>query len=204
MKLKNRIAVLAVSACFTAGISGAAELSADWSGNLSAQIDAAAGVSDAVKAYVKSTLLPLCGNDVFAAEVAGQNAKGATPDEIKALDEEWINAEEELPMHGEKTGNACAVEIKKIVQSNPALVEVFVMDDQGANVGQNVLTSDYWQGDEAKFTAVYNQGKGGVWFGAVEYDKSANMEEQQVALPVIDASGKVIGAVCFGLVPSRI
>src|SRR3546814_5525775 len=29
--------------------------------------------------------------------------------------------------------------------------EIFVMDNRGLNVGQSEVTSDYWQGDEAKF-----------------------------------------------------
>ena len=117
---------------------------------------------DLLKSFIKAKLVPLCTNRVFAKEVAGQNAKGTSLDEIQAIDEQWKNAEEELPIHVEMMGNDCAKEIAKIVKQLPVLGETFVMDNQGANVGQNALTSDYWQGDEAKWKNSYKEAKGGV------------------------------------------
>ncbi len=154
---------------------------------------------DLFKGFIKARLLPLCTNKVFAQEVAGQNAKGVSLDEIKKIDEQWKNAEEELPIHVEKMGNNCAKEIAKIIKELPVLGETFVMDNQGANVGQNALTSDYWQGDEAKWKNSYKEAKGGIDLGTRQLDKSTNVVDQKVSLPIIDEQGKVIGSVCFGV-----
>ena len=78
------------------------------------------------------------------------------------------------------------------------------MDNQGANVGQNTLTSDYWQGDEAKWKESYNDGKGGVHVDKAKLDKSTNQVDQKFALPIIDEDGNVVGAICIGLDVERV
>lgn len=166
---------------------------------LAAAADASADASDAVKALIKDKLIPLCTNEVFVAEATAQNAKAVSLDDIKAADKAWSDAEEELPAQKEKLSNACALEVKKVLAGIPAVVEAFVMDNQGANVGQNALTSDYWQGDEDKWQKSFNGGKGGIDVGKVKFDKSANTNIQQVSLPVIAADGTVVGAVTFGI-----
>ena len=59
-------------------------------------------------------------------------------------------------------------------------------------------TSDYWQGDEAKFKNSFNQGKGAIFVDEVEFDDSAQAYLVQVSVPVMD-QGKAIGAITFGI-----
>ena len=40
-------------------------------------------------------------------------------------------------------------------ESEGLFTEIFVMDNKGMNVGQSDITSDYWQGDEAKWIKTY-------------------------------------------------
>ena len=182
-----------------AGICQADGPNAELIGKLEAAIDAAPDANDAVKAFAKTTLLPHCSNTVFVTAVKEHNAKKMSLDDIKKTDQQWVDAEEELPIHKELMENACAKEIHKIAGSHSAIGEVFVMDNQGANVGQNALTSDYWQGDEPKWQNSFNGGKGGVDISKETLDKSTNVVDQKVSLPIIDADGKVIGAVCWGV-----
>jgi hypothetical protein len=171
---------------------------------LAREIDANAKASEKVKAFARTTLLPQCANPVFVRAAAAQNAKETTLEKIKQLDAQWVAAEDELPIQAELMSNACAQEIKKFANASPAISETFVMDNQGVNVGQNALTSDYWQGDEPKWTNAYNDGKGGVDVSANALDKSTNQVLQRVSLPLIDAEGRVIGAVSFGLMVDRL
>ena len=173
---------------------------ADVIATLKKEIDASPDASADLKTFAKDKLIPLCTNPVFVKAVTEQNAKGISLDEIKKIDEEWQAAEEFLPIHEELTTNACAKEINHITASLSKLTEVFVMDNQGANVGQNEITSDYWQGDEPKWTHSYNDGKGGVDISKPKLDKSTNRTDQKVSLPIIDTSGKVIGAICIGVI----
>jgi hypothetical protein len=167
--------------------------------SLEKTIDANADASDKFKAFAKEKLLPLCTNAVLIKAVQEQNAKKMTLDDIKKTDKEWSEAEDELPIQKELLNNECAKTLTAFVKENDAVVEGFVMDNQGANVGQNALTSDYWQGDEDKWKNSYNEGKGGVDVGKVKFDKSANTQLQQISLPIINEKGEVIGAVTYGL-----
>lgn len=166
---------------------------------LTEQIQNHAGMTDGVKAYALSTLLPQSVNPVFVAAVKKQNAAGLTMAAIQKIDKEWIDAEEPLPIQTEMMSNATAVELKAFINKNGAIREAFVTDNQGANVGQNALTSDYWQGDEAKWKNAFNGGKGGVDVGKEQFDKSINAPIQQISLPIIDENGAVIGTVTWGL-----
>lgn len=166
---------------------------------VTAKVEGSGAVDQKVKAFVVLKLIPEFTNPVFVKETKAQNAKGVSLDEIKRIDKEWKEAEDELDIHVEKTSNACAQAVVKLVKANSAILEAFVMDNQGANVGQNALTSDYWQGDEAKWQNSYNKGKGGVDVGDVEFDKSVNAQIQQISLPIIDVDGKVVGAICYGI-----
>lgn len=167
---------------------------------LTTSIDASTALDAETKTFVKTALLPECTNAVLIKEIKAQNAKKVALEKIQEIDKTWMKAEEELPVQKEMLTNACAVEIKAIVAKNPAkLTEVFAMDDKGANVGQNALTSDYWQGDEDKWKLSYNEAKGGVDVGKAKFDKSANAQLQQVSLPIIDTDGTIVGAITYGI-----
>ena len=167
--------------------------------SLKKQVAGTKALSKKVQGFVNSKLIPLTSNGVFVTSVEAQNAKKVALTEIQAIDKKWIGAEEELPIQKEVMSNGCAQELIKHVKALPAVKEAFVMDDQGAVVCENALTSDYWQGDEAKWQKSFNGGKGGVDAGKIKFDKSANANLQQVSLPIIGKGGKVIGAVTFGL-----
>lgn len=171
---------------------------------LAKDIDGAKDVSDDVKAFTKKHILPLCTNKVFVKETKALNDKKTSLDEIKKIDKQWMDAEEELPIQKEKMNNDCAKEIKRIAKDIKAMGETFVMDNQGAVVGESALTSDYWQGDEPKWSNSYKEGKGGVDFGKVTLDKSTNITDQKVSVPIIADDGTVIGAVCVGVLIDKI
>ena len=167
--------------------------------SLKKQVRAHKALNKKTQAFVSSKLIGLIDNPVFVRSVEAQNAKGMSLSEIQAIDKKWIAAEEELPIQKETRNNACADELVKQLKSLTAVSEAFVMDNQGAVVCENNLTSDYWQGDEAKWKNSFKGGKGGVDAGKVKFDKSANANLQQVSLPIAGKGGKVIGAVTFGL-----
>ncbi len=172
--------------------------------SLSTSIDAKSELPPQLKTFLKSKLIPHSTNPVFVKDIQEQNAKKLSPDSIKKADKEWIEAEEEIPLQKEKLNSPSALELKKIAKENPAILESFVMDNQGAVVGESSLTSDYWQGDEEKWVNSYNSGKGGIDIGKSKFDKSSNAEVQQISLPIYDKDGKVIGAVTWGIAVSKL
>jgi hypothetical protein len=80
------------------------------------------------------------------------------------------------------------------------VTEVFVTDVHGLNVGQSEVTSDYWQGDEAKFQEVFPKGPGAVFVDEVELDESTQTLQAQVSFTLVDPDTNApIGVVTVGV-----
>jgi len=137
-------------------------------------------------------------NAILVAAVKAQNAKGMSLDAIKKTDKEWMAATGVTPFMQAMMENNAAKELARLEASKPYFDELFLMDNQGANVAMTNKTSDYWQGDEAKFTESYKGGQGAVHIGKVKFDKSSQAYLVQVSVPVMDA-GKAIGAITIGV-----
>jgi hypothetical protein len=138
----------------------------------------------------------LAADPVVIAAVKAQNANKTSRDEIKKLDKAWTDGGNRLS--DEVSARPCSAKLQKLLKDQPDLIEAFAMDDQGANVCMSDRTSDYWQGDEAKWQKSFNGGKGAVFFDERKFDSSAKAVIIQVSVPVID-QGKVIGAVTVGV-----
>ena len=134
-----------------------------------------------------------------------QNAAHAalTQAEIDALDAEWraqIGATPATMIDG-VLGSAASAALRARKEAAAGLVtEVFVMDARGLNVAQSDVTSDYWQGDEAKWQETYAAGPAGLHVSEVELDESSQTYQSQVSMTVVDpATGAAIGAATFGV-----
>jgi len=89
--------------------------------------------------------------------------------------------------------------------SNGLFTEIFVMDARGLNVGQSAITSDYWQGDEAKWRKTFLAGPGAVHIGPLRRDPSTGALQIQVSTAIVDpATGRPIGAITFGVEAGRL
>ena len=96
--------------------------------------------------------------------------------------------------------DASALLAANVEASGGLIAEVFIMDARGLNVATSAVTSDYWQGDEAKFQETYPKGSGAVHVAEIEFDESAQTYVGQVSLTISDPdTGAPIGAVTFGL-----
>jgi hypothetical protein len=135
---------------------------------------------------------------MIIAAVKEQNARNMTLDAIKEMDEKWKNTPGVADFMKELMDKGCGPRLRQMQQMNPFYAEIFVMDNQGANVCQTDKTSDYWQGDEDKFIKSFNNGNGAIFVDEVEFDESTQAYISQVSVPVID-EGKAIGAITFGI-----
>lgn len=146
----------------------------------------------------------LADNRVAEAIIA-QNARhaGMSQTRIDELDKQWRaeTATGQGKLIDSLLGNELSAYLVAVQESSNGLfAEIFVMDDKGLNVGQSGLTSDYWQGDEAKWQETYGKGGSAMLIDDVEFDESTQTFQSQLSLPVVDpASGYVIGAVTVGV-----
>jgi hypothetical protein len=156
---------------------------------------------DKVKTLITNDFIKWINDPVIVEAIKKANAKNEkrSMDEIKAADQEWIKAEGISDLMREMLTNDAAQFLKKKQkESDGKYSEIFVMDFQGCNVAMSAKTSDFWQGDEAKFIKSYNDGKGAVFVDKVKFDESTKVPQVQVSLPVLDGN-KVIGAITIGV-----
>ncbi|MEG3640980.1 PDC sensor domain-containing protein [Magnetococcus sp. PR-3] len=137
-------------------------------------------------------------NATVVAAVQAQNATGLTLEAIKRVDEHWKAEEGVDDTMQELIDSDCGQVLIGWKDENLYLTEVFAMDNQGANVCMSDKTSDYWQGDEAKFIKSFAGGQGTVHISELELDQSSQSYQVQISIPV-KAAGKVIGAMTFGV-----
>lgn len=131
--------------------------------------------------------------------VEAQNGQKLTLDEIKKRDQMWIDANGgSNSLIREITRNDIARYLQRRVENNIAIDEVFITDNQGANVAAYPPTSDYWQGDEGKFTSSFNNGRGKVFIGPLEPDASTNKTQVQISAPII-SNNQTIGVLIMGV-----
>jgi len=138
-------------------------------------------------------------NPSIVRAVQRQNSQNISLAEIRNRDEAWKNAgDDQNELIQEVTRNEIAKYFQRRVENNNVIDEVFVTDIKGANVAAYPPTSDYWQGDEEKFTLSYNDGKGKVFIGPLEYDDSTRKTQVQISAPVLSA-GETIGVLVLGV-----
>jgi hypothetical protein len=151
----------------------------------------------------KTTLAAYGTDPVIVKAVKAENAKGKTLDQIKKMDAEWKGTPGIADYMKVIMESECGQHLRKIMDNSNLYSEIFVMDNLGANVAMTDKTSDYWQGDEAKFKNSFNGGQGSVFVDDVEFDDSSQTYLSQVSVPVKDGD-KVIGAITFGIDVDRI
>lgn len=152
----------------------------------------------------EARLAALAAEPALLAAVRERNAgPDLAPAEIQALDLDWraqVGAVS-APLIEAVTARPVSRRLQEMRDASQGLLtEIILMDRHGLNVGVSDVTSDYWQGDEAKWTETYGAGPGSVHVSEVEFDESTQTYQAQVSMPVADPeTGGVAGAVTFGV-----
>lgn len=153
----------------------------------------------------ETQIRPLLGEAVLVDAVTAQNAEhaGLSDADIDDLDNTW--REEADAGSGAMIDEVMARPLSEFLQqvqadSGGLITEIFVMDNRGLNVGQSALTSDYMQGDEAKWQETFQVGPEAIFVDELEFDESTNAFQSQVSGTIVDpATGEPIGAITVGV-----
>jgi hypothetical protein len=160
---------------------------------------------DMILEYAKSNVSPWAADPVLVSAIKEQNARHAaiSEDEIGELDQAWqsevgslstptITAVVEAP--------ASDYLREKAAESGGVITEAFIMDAVGLNVAASDVTSDFWQGDEAKYQETFPKGAHAVHVSEVEFDESSQSYSSQVSMTIADPdTGEAIGVLTVGL-----
>ena len=183
--------------------SGAAVAAAALLMSAGAAFPSASEFDARLRAMAAERLAAYAAEPALVGAVTAQNAAGK-PDQARsdALDAEWraqVGAGAS-PLVDEVMGKPASARLAEIRDASQGLItEVILMDQVGLNVAVSEPTSDYWQGDEEKWSQTYLAGPGAVHVSDVELDESTQTYPSQVSLTVVDAAGAPVGAITFGV-----
>lgn len=138
-------------------------------------------------------------SDIVRISIDTQNSRFAKLDRstIDTLDQQWVKEREseDKPLIAATLSNPLSIYLSRMQGRSLGLyAEIFIMDQNGLNVGQSSITSDFWQGDEAKFQKTYDVAPDAVFIDEPEFDDEMKVWRGQVNFTVTDAEGKSIGA----------
>lgn len=159
----------------------------------------------ALEAFYQEVLLDIADEPVVLEAVRAQNAVTASysADQIAALDRDWMAqvGSTSTPLIDQVMTNPAATYLRaRQDASGGRITEVILMDAVGLNVAVSSVTSDYWQGDEAKHQQTYGLGAGSVHYSAIAMDESTGRYQGQISFTVVDpANGELLGAMTVGV-----
>jgi hypothetical protein len=153
------------------------------------------------KQFAQSSLREFSQDPDIIAAIKAQNTAHAnfSAQDIKALDERWINGD--MDLINSIQGSPLSQKLRQMVADSKGLFkEVFIIDNKGLNVAQSDTTSDYWQGDESKWQNTYLKGKDSIDISPVAVDESTQTILLHISIPVMDGD-QVIGVLTAGVQP---
>lgn len=162
-------------------------------------------VKQLVTPQVLEEMYKIVSSDIVRISVNAQNEKLRTlpQADIDTLDKQWVaeRKSDDKPLIAATLSNPLSVYLARIQGKSLGLyAEIFIMDQNGLNVGQSSVTSDFWQGDEDKFQKTFMAQDNGLFIDAAEWDDEAKIWRGQVSFPLFEGPDKKkIGAVTVEL-----
>jgi hypothetical protein len=159
----------------------------------------------AIVTWFEGNVVPWLGDPRLVSAIKAQNAEHADLDEaaIRDLDLEWgmqATAVEQPFVREILDREVSKFLAEKKAASGGMITEIILMDARGLNVGLSDVTSDYWQGDEAKWQKTFLVGPGSLFVDDPDKDESTQSVQVQASMTVSDpASGEAIGAITIGV-----
>lgn len=139
--------------------------------------------------------------------VKANNARQLDKANILELDSRWIKLNGKLP-EAEQIQYAQASQLLIVaVNKRSYFTEAILTGNQGETVAMNITTSDYWQGDEEKFTAIFDSNKPSRkpdhHISRARWDDSSKTMISQVSVPVYDGD-EMVGTLTMGVDLKRV
>ncbi|EKE72801.1 hypothetical protein [Celeribacter baekdonensis] len=160
----------------------------------------------ALQAYFEQTILPWLSEPTLLGAIRDQNetTAGLSEADVLQLDKTWraqVGTEDQPMVDQVIHNNVADFFIHSIADNGGIIAEIFIMDAKGLNVAASLPTSDYWQGDEAKFQQTFLVGLDAIHVGDIEFDASTGVSQSQISATITDpATGEPIGAITVGVI----
>ena len=139
--------------------------------------------------------------------VKASNARQLGKERIMELDEKWIKLKGRLPEADQIMNSKVSALLTAAMNKQSYFKEAILTGNQGETVAMNMVTTDYWQGDEEKFTAIFDTNlpsrKPDSHISRARWDDSTKAMIAQVSVPVYDGD-YMIGTLTVGVDLKRV
>ena len=137
---------------------------------------------------------------IAAAKVS--NSRQLAKTYILEIDSRWIRLNGNVPEADVIQSADASRLLIAAVNKHAYFTEAILTGNQGETVGMNMTTTDYWQGDEEKFTAIYDSNKPSRkpdhHISRARWDESSKTMISQVSVPVYDGD-EMVGTLTMGV-----
>lgn len=135
------------------------------------------------------------------------NAHPLSEAKMLALDARWIESKGKLAEAEQILASPASEFLIRAMASRSYFKEAILTGKRGETVAMNLVTSDYWQGDEEKFTEIFDANlpsrKPDSYISRARWDESTNSMISQVSVPVYD--GRImVGTLTVGIDLKRV
>ena len=139
--------------------------------------------------------------------VKASNARQLSKEQVLELDEKWIKLKGRLPEADQIKNSKASAVLATEMKMQSYFKEAILTGNQGETVAMNIVTTDYWQGDEEKFTAIFDTNlpsrKPDSHISRARWDDSTKAMIAQVSVPVYDGD-YMIGTLTVGVDLKRV
>jgi len=139
--------------------------------------------------------------------IKASNARQLGKERIMELDERWIKLKGRLPEADQIMNSKVSALLTAAMNKQSYFKEAILTGNQGETVAMNMVTTDYWQGDEEKFTAIFDTNlpsrKPDSHISRARWDDSTKAMIAQVSVPVYDGD-YMIGTLTVGVDLKRV
>lgn len=145
------------------------------------------------------TVSEIASNPIVISAVRKQNRKSLPQVKIEQIDATWQATNDDTSFKKSLQETAAGRYFQSLIDFNESIyTEAFLTDRRGANVAAYPVTTDYWQGDEEKWRASFNDSVGEVFVGSIEFDESTKTNAIQISVPVMEQD-EAIGVLTVGI-----
>lgn len=149
----------------------------------------------------------IAANPAVIDAVRSSNARQLSKERVIELDEKWIKLKGHLPEAEQIKNSKISALLSLEMNKQSYFKEAILTGNQGETVGMNTVTTDYWQGDEEKFTAIFDTNlpsrKPDSHISRARWDESTKAMIAQVSVPVYDGEN-MIGTLTVGIDLKRV
>ena len=142
-----------------------------------------------IRHLVDVQVRPWLGHNAITSAVRDAASRTLSPAQRDSIDAQWQEEFASGDFH--LVDSFLARPVSKFLRlqqsrSDGVITELILVDRYGHNLGLSYVSSDFWQGDEMKFTAAAAAGRDGLYVSDIRYDVSARHFLVHAGIPLYD------------------